>query len=236
LQPEVPAAAVPSAAQPELAVALDAAIARRRELRRLGYLPGALIGAFVAPAPLFLFGLLFGAALGAALMEWGMALALDGAIYRAERQWRIVARWLADDGRCDWIGLGLLGGATLASGLYLLLAGTDALHSREPVVLGAVAGAACLGTLGSYLALVTGTRAIRTALVPRQRVFVRLQVGQTAVLAVFVIELALTYLKRHPEQSAALQVGGGVAALSLAGMGSLKKLLPLYLGPMVHYW
>src|SRR5262249_22305868 len=151
--------------------------ARRRELRRLGYLAGAVIGAFLAPAPLFLFGVLFGAALGASLLEWGMALVLAVAIFRAERRWRSVAAWLADDGRCDSIGLGLLGGATLASGLSLLLAGQHTVGPREPVVLAAIAGAACLGTLGSNLALVTGTRAIRAATVPRQRVFVCFQVG-----------------------------------------------------------
>jgi hypothetical protein len=151
-----------------------------------------------------------------------MALAVGIAIFRAERQMRVPAAWLAHDGQFTYIGLGMACGALLGGSISVLLARTSHI---EPIILGAIAGAGFLGTLGSNLALVISDD-VRAAMAPQQWVFVRFLIVQASLLALFLLALGLSYLKGHPDDSTLIQLGGGVFALGLASTGTLKKFMP----------
>ncbi len=217
METQKPTAAT-SADPDRLNQALESAGSNRRDLRRLGYIIGGLAGAWNAPTDLFWFRLLFGALLGATLVELVFYLVL---FVRGE-DWRALFLRSFDRDRIAWIGLGMLAGALLGGGIFFLLYG----KSRSPLaIIGAIAGAGCLGTLASNLALTTCAPPVREASIPRQRVFARFMIAQTAVLTLFVLELGLSYLKDHPAESMGIQLVGGVFALELADIKPLKKFM-----------
>jgi hypothetical protein len=196
--------------------------AERRDVRLGGYVLGGIVGGYLAPSELSTVGLLFGALLGASLAEGLFYLLILLWALRQARDWRVLtSSWFARD-RALAILLGVLSGAALGGGLYWLLS-----RGAEPrlAIVGAIAGAACLGTLGSVYAWTIRYDAIRQVTTSQQRLFAGFLLVMQAALALFLLQVALFWLQAHPTERQLVQAGIGVVAFFLTDTKQIQRLL-----------